>query len=185
MKGARPALRYARAILNLAKESKLDAKVNDDMKLIKATISESQDLQGLLKSPIIKASDKKNVLTGVFSGKVDNISIGLFNLLADNKRVDLLESIATQYAIIFDYLKNMDVAKVTTAVPLTKELEQKVLDKIVELTGNKTSIENHIDPSILGGFILRVGDIQYDASISNSFNELRKELDNSHYIPQI
>ena len=97
----------------------------------------------------------------------------------------MLQPIASQYTTIYDYLKNMYVAKVTTAVALTKEMEEKVLHKIVELTGNKTSIENIIDPSILGGFILRVGDLQYDASLSNNFNELRREFDNSQYIPKI
>jgi F-type H+-transporting ATPase subunit delta len=79
----------------------------------------------------------------------------------------------------------MQVAKVTTAVPLTAKIEAKVLEKIVALTGKKANLENVINESILGGFILRVGDVQYDASISNYLNELKKEFDNSHYIPKI
>ena len=185
MKGARPALRYAKAILNLAKENNIESEVNAVMLLINATISENSDLQTMLKSPVIKAADKKNVLNALFTGKVNAVSLGLFNLLEENKRMVMLQPIASQYTTIYDYLKNMYVAKVTTAVALTKEMEEKVLNKIVELTGNKTSIENIIDPSILGGFILRVGDLQYDASISNNFNELRREFDNSHYIPKI
>jgi F-type H+-transporting ATPase subunit delta len=97
----------------------------------------------------------------------------------------MLLSIAKQYSIIYDYSKSIQVAKVTTAIPLTKELEKKVMAKIVELTNNKANLENIVNPSILGGFILRVGDVQYDASISNHLNELRKEFDNSHYIPKI
>ena len=185
MKGARPALRYARAILNLAKDSGLETEVNVDMQLINATISESDDLQTMLKSPIIKAADKKKVLNAVFTDKVNAISLGLFNLLQENKRMVMLQPIASQYTIIYDYLKSMNIAKVTTAVALTKEMEEKVLNKVVELTGNKTSIENKIDPSILGGFILRVGDMQYDASISSSLNTLRKQFDDSQYIPKI
>ena len=185
MKGARPALRYARAILNLAKESGLETEVNADMQFINATISESHDLQTMLKSPVIKAADKKKVLDAIFKDKVNAVSLGLFNLLEENKRMVMLEPIASQYTIIYDYLKNMNIAKVTTAVALTKDMEQKVLDKVVELTGNKTSLENIIDPSILGGFILRVGDMQYDASISNNLNELRREFDDSQYIPKI
>lgn len=185
MKGARPALRYARAILNLAKESGLETEVNADMQFINATISENDDLQTMLKSPVIKAADKKKVLNAIFTDKVNAVSLGLFNLLEENKRMVMLQPIASQYTIIYDYLKSMNIAKVTTAVALTKEMEEKVLNKVVELTGNKTSIENTVDPSILGGFILRVGDMQYDASISNNFNELRREFDNSQYIPKI
>ena len=185
MKGARPALRYAKAILNLAKETGKEAAVNSDMQLIAATVVESHDLANMLKSPVIKASEKKKVLNALFADKTDNISLGLFNLLAENKRMNMLESIAKQYSIIYDYIKNMQIAKVTTAVPLTPALEEKVIAKIVALTGNKASIENNVDPTILGGFILRIGDVQYDASISNHFSELRREFDNSHYIPKI
>lgn len=185
MKGARPALRYAKAILNLAKETGNETLVNENMKLIVDTIAESSDLDTMLKSPVIKAADKRKVLSALFGDKVDNIVKGLFNLLEENKRMIMLEPVAKQYSIIYDYHKRMQVAKVTTAVALTKELEDKIQAKIVELTGNSASIENIVNPEILGGFILRVGDVQYDASISNQFNELRREFDNSHYIPQI
>lgn len=185
MRDARPALRYAKAILNLAKETKVETEVNADMQLIASTISENDDLAVMLNSPVIKASDKKKVLIALFSGKVNVISLGLFDLLEENKRMKMLTVIAKQYSIIYDFSKRIDVAKVTTAVPLTRELEEKVLAKIVELTGNKANIENIVNPTILGGFILRVGDVQYDASMSNHLNELRKEFDNSHYIPKI
>ncbi|CAL2079990.1 ATP synthase F1 subunit delta [Tenacibaculum sp. 190524A02b] len=185
MKGARPALRYAKAILNLAKESGKETEVNDNMKLIVDTIAGSSDLNAMLKSPVIKAADKRKVLTALFGEKVNNIVKGLFNLLEENKRMLMLEPIAKQYTVIYDYYKSMRVAKVTTAVSLTKELEDKIQAKIVELTGNSATIENIVNPDILGGFILRVGDVQYDASISNQFNELRREFDNSHYIPKI
>ncbi len=185
MKGGRPALRYAKAILNIARETGKESELNENMQLIAATISENNNLEIMLKSPVIKAKDKKKVLDNLFTGSVNNISLGLFNLLQENKRMSMLTPIARQYSVIYDYLKSMQVAKVTTAVPLTKELEDKVLTKIVELTGNKASIENIVNPAVLGGFILRVGDVQYDASISNHLNELKKEFDNSQYIPKI
>ena len=185
MKDTRAALRYAKAILNLAKDSKEESKVNDDMLLIASTIAESSDLDAMLKSPVIKAEDKKDVLKALFDKKTTNISSGLFLLLEENKRLEILEEVAKQYTIIYDHLKSIDIAKVTTAVPLTKEIEKQVMAKIVELTGNKASLENIINPDILGGFVLRVGDIQYDASIYDYLNELRKEFDYSDFIPKI
>jgi len=185
MKDARPALRYAKAILDLAIENNSETAVNEDMKLIVQTITESQDLATALKSPVLKVTDKINILNSIFTGKVNAVTLGLFNLLKDNKRIPMLESIAKQYAIIYNFSKNIQFAKVTTAVAITKEIEDKVAKKIVELTGNKATIENVINPNIIGGFILRVGDVQYDASISNHLNELRKDFDNSQYIPKI
>ena len=122
----------------------------------------------------------KDINQGASSSECQN-----FHLLEDNKRIAMLDSVAKQYAIVYDHLKHTQVATVTTAVPLTKEVEQQVLDRIVSLTGDKANLENKINPAILGGFILRVGDVQYDASISNYLNELKKEFDNSHFIPKI
>ncbi|CAM1334272.1 ATP synthase F1 subunit delta [Tenacibaculum aestuariivivum] len=185
MKASRPALRYAKAILNLAIENSKDSLVNENMKLIAKTIEGSEDLKRMLKSPVVKPDDKKKVLLALFGDNVDNVIKGLFNLLEENKRMTMLPSIAKQFSVIYDSYKGIQVAKVTTAVVLTKELEEKILAKIVSITGNSASIENIVNPNIIGGFILRVGDVQYDASISNQFNELRREFDSSQNIPQI
>lgn len=185
MKDARAAIRYAKAILNLAKDSKEETAVYNDMLFIDVTISNNEAFELMLNSPIVKSSDKIKVLNSIFEGKVNNITLGLFHLLQDNKRIPILLSVAKQYAIIYDFDKHMQVAKVTTAVPLTEALEKQILAKIVSLTGDKANLENVVNPAILGGFILRVGDVQYDASISNYLNELKKEFDNSHYIPKI
>lgn len=185
MKNEKSALRYAKAILNLATSKNVDTEINQDMALIAQTIAENRDLDIMLKSPIIKSADKTKVLNTLFGDKVNNITKGVFTILQDNKRLAMLETVAKRYAIVYDYHKSIQEAKVTTAVALTKELEQKIQDKIVELTGNKATINNTIDASIIGGFILQVGDVQYDASIANQLNELRKEFDNSHYISKI
>lgn len=185
MNDTRAALRYAKAILNLAKDSKSESAVNDDMLLILQTIEENKDLELMLNSPVIKSSGKINVLNALFSKKINNISLGLFHLLQDNKRLDLLKAIAKKYAIIYDFDKHILEAKVTTAVPITEELEKQVLQKIVELTGDKANLVNDVDPDILGGFILRVGDVQYDASIANHLSQLRKEFDNQDYISKL
>jgi len=185
MAETRAALRYSKAILNLAKDTNLESKVNEDMILVSTTLAENKELTFALNSPVINGADKRSVLDKVFEGKVTDITLGLFHLLEDNKRLNILGDVAKQYTIIYDHLKHIEVAKVTTAVPLTPEIEKEVLAKVVELTGHKATLENDVNPEILGGFILRVGDVQYDASISNYLNELRKEFDHSHYIPQI
>ena len=100
MKDTKAALRYAKAILNLAKDSKIESKVNNDMLLVAKTIADNKELDVMLHSPIIKGQDKRNVLDALFEGKVNNITLGLFHLLEDNKRMDLLEVVAKKYTII-------------------------------------------------------------------------------------
>jgi F-type H+-transporting ATPase subunit delta len=70
------------------------------------------------------------------------------------------------------------VAKVITAFPITPELEAKVLEKVALITTKKVTIENVVDPSLIGGFILRIGDKQYNASVANRLLELRREICN-------
>jgi F-type H+-transporting ATPase subunit delta len=65
---------------------------------------------------------------------------------------------------------------VTTAIPLTEDLKSKVLVKAKELTGKDVDVKNIIDETIIGGFILRIGDIQYNASIANQLNKLKREF---------
>ncbi|MEI6865244.1 ATP synthase F1 subunit delta [Flavicella sp.] len=185
MKGTRAALRYAKAVLNLAKETQNETEVNSSMLLIAETISESEELALVLGSPIVKVDDKIKALNAIFSEAVDQITLGLIGLLGQNKRLPLLVVVAKQYLILFDHDKLIDVAKVTTAVPLTTALNTKILAKIKELTGHDATIENVVNPDILGGFILRVGDIQYDSSISNNFNELKRQFDNRHFVSKI
>ncbi|MCF6224469.1 MAG: ATP synthase F1 subunit delta [Flavobacteriaceae bacterium] len=185
MKGTRAALRYAKATLNLAKEKDLASNINDDMSLIDKTLDENSELLIMLQSPIIKSAAKKSVLNEVFSKKVNAITIGLINLLIENKRLPLLQLVAKEYKVIYDFLKGIEIAQVTSAIPLTKELEARLLKKVEEIIGKEIALKNIVDPSIIGGFILRVGDKQFDSSVSNQLNTLLEKFEDNHYISKL
>ena len=81
---------------------------------------------------------------------------------------------------IRDRSKGLQAATVITAVAITPELETKVLAKVTELTGStQVDLENIVDESIIGGFVLRVGDTQYNASIASQLGKLKREFSNS------
>lgn len=175
MAGARAAMRYAKAVLSLASDQKSTEVINNDMKLISSTLLHSKDLSEMLLSPVAKSSDKKEVLLKVFKGSKP-LTTNLIDTLIANKRLALLNDVAVNYSILFDELKGTQVATVTTAVPLSSDLKTKVIAKVKELTGKEADVTNIIDEDILGGFILRVGDIQYNASIANQLDKLRREF---------
>ncbi len=175
MAGSRAAIRYAKAILALAQDQKAGEAVAKDMDGIVKTVANSKDLRLMLNSPIVKAEVKKAALQEIFTG-VHAISEGLIDVLVTNKRVDLLDDVAAQYITLFDASQGKEKAVVTTAVPLTAALRDKVLKKVKDLTGNQVTIENKIDESIIGGFILRVGDLQYNASIAIQLNTLKRSF---------
>ena len=175
MAGARAAIRYAKAVLSLATDQNTAETVNNDMKLIANTIAQSKDLSDMLQSPVVGASIKKAALLEIFKN-TNELTANLINTLVTNKRIAILEMVALKYSELFDQLRGTQVATVTTAIPLTEDLNVKVLAKVKELTGKKAEVENIIDESIIGGFILRVGDVQYNASIANQLNKLKREF---------
>ncbi|MFC5047709.1 ATP synthase F1 subunit delta [Aquimarina hainanensis] len=173
----RAAIRYAKAVLSIAQDQKATQDVQNDMKTISETVENSPELRMLLNSPLVKNEVKRASLKEVFKGS-GALTHKLFDVLLANKRVDQLDQVARQYSLLFDQLNNTQVATVTTAIPLDDALRTKVLAKVKELTGNEATIENLIDESIIGGFILRVGDLQYNASIAHKLTSLKRELSN-------
>lgn len=179
MSGNRAAIRYAKALLREASKANQEKDLLEDMNTILDTLNGSKDLQQVLKNPIVKGSDKKEVLLGVFKNQSE-LTKSLINVLTENKRIELLEAISQSVIQLFNKEKGIETATVITAVPLPKELEQKVYNKVKELTGSsQVSLTNKIDPAIIGGFILRVGDIQYNASIANNLATIKKEFSKS------
>ena len=184
MKGNRAALRYAKAVLSLAQDKNLAKEVNDDMVLINETMDKSSDLRTFLKSPVTKNSIKKSALLEIFK-TVNPMTVQLFEVLLENNRIDILWLVTNNYRELFNELNGVQKAIVTTAVPLSPALEMKVQRKVKELTGNEAEIKNVIDPSIIGGFILRVGDIQYNGSVDAQLKTLNREFKNNTYVSKI
>ncbi len=174
---SRAAIRYAKAILETAVSTGKANQVNDDMKSIITAVVSSADLKEFLASPIISSEVKMKALSEVFSS-VQAETNSLFRLLKENKRFEILEAIALQYNTQFDELNGVEVANVTTAFPITAELEAKILAKAATISTKKITIQNTVDPSIIGGFVLRIGDKQYNASVSNRLQELKREFSN-------
>lgn len=171
------AIRYAKAIIDTATDSGKATQVNEDMRTILAAMQESQELTEFLSSPITANDLKISALTEVFA-KVQLETKSLFRLLQENKRFEILGAIAQQYIQLFDERNGVEVARVTTAIPMDAQLEQKVLAKVATITTKKVTLENIVNPEIIGGFILRIGDKQYNASVAHRLQELKREFSN-------
>ena len=177
MNGNRAAIRYAKALLQ---EAGNDAgAVYADMETVKDTLSASTELRSVLKSPVITTEDKKAALLAIFSEQGDKVK-SLIQVLSNNQRTDILGNIAESYLQLYNEAQGVQIAKVTTAIPISAALEKEVLQKVEELTGSKqVTLENEVDESIIGGFILRIGDSQYNASIANQLGNLKREFSKS------
>ncbi len=177
MSSSRAAIRYAKAILDIANTSNTAGEVSKDMSLIAQTIQDNKELDAFIANPTLKNEVKNSALLEVFAA-TSKVTKSLFQLLFENKRFELLQTIAVAYNKLYDEANGVEVANVTTAVAITPELEQKVMAKIATFSSKKITINNLVDPSIIGGFILRIGDQQYNASVANRLQVLKRELSN-------
>ena len=166
MAGTRAAIRYSKAILDIANAKQVAEAVNNDMKLIGDTIASNLELSTFIQNPTLKVEVKEQALLEVFAS-ANGVTKGLFHLLFENKRFEILEGIASEYNKLFDIMNGVEVAQVTTAIPMDAALEAKVLAKIATLSDKKIHIARTIDPAILVVFIFRIDNKQYNAYIAN------------------
>ena len=177
MIGERAAIRYAKAILEVANSKNAAKEVNSDMNLITSTVGNNAELDAFIQNPTISVEVKQNALLEVFA-TINPVTKNLFQLLFVNKRFEILETIATKYNQLFDEMNGIETAKVITAIPMDAALEAKIMEKIATFSNKKITIENTVNPDIIGGFILRIGDQQYNASVANRLQELKREFTN-------
>lgn len=177
MAGTRAAIRYAKAILEIASSKGVAETVNKDMAIIVASIQSNNELKSFISNPTQSVESKKEALLEIFA-QSNSVTKSLFHLLFENKRFEILLAIGEQYHLLFDLLNNIQVAHVTTAFPITPEVEKQVLAKIAAFSDKNIVIKNIVDSSILGGFIIRIGDQQYNSSVASKLVTLKRELSN-------
>ena len=161
--------------MDFAIENKDEKSVVEEMQNILSVMESSSQLDAVLNSPVLPGLQKRKIIDEIFP-KASKILKSFFDLLSQNGREGILGGVAHHYVQLFDKHQGKIAATVTTAVPLTEELEKEVLQKASNLTPLKIQIKNIVDPNIKGGFILRVGDLQYNASIADRLEALKREL---------
>ncbi len=173
----RIASRYAKSLLDLSIEgNKLDTILGDVQSLQNAVANE--DLANMLKSPIIKGDKKKQILNAIFNGKVDELTMKFMDLVVLKGRESYLKDILDEFMNQYRQFKSISIVKITSAEPLNDENIANIKAKLLvsKETADNIEIETVVDPSILGGIIIQVGDKLYDASVAHKLQTLRKEF---------
>ena len=174
------AFRYAKSLIDLAQEQGLVETMYDDMRFFKLTVSQSRGLMLLLKNPIVRTDRKYKVLEQVFAPHINPISMSFLNIITKKNRESIMDAIAEEYIRLYDEMKGVERATVTTITPLTEEQRASFKAMVTKTVGGKSvELEERIDPKLIGGFILRTGDQQIDASLRNKLNEIRMGLLNN------
>ena len=174
----RAAHRYAKATLKscLSDKNELDL-VFEDMKNISMSFESSKELKLFVDSKVVKDQDKLSALKAVFKNS-SNKTKDLMELLMNNKRIDLFDDVANSFIMLYNkYAQNQEVV-LTSSSHLRPSTIKEIENKVRNITSKNITLLNKIDANIVGGFILRIGDLQYDASFKNQLNKLKQDFIN-------
>lgn len=173
--------RYAKALLQLAEEKQELERVFEDVSTINHTLRDSKELRAMLKSPVVKDQQKHDILDGIFQQHLSKDSLQFLHFIVDKKRENYIYDIAQRFIELYDNMQGIVKANVKSSAELNDEQKDILKKKLVEYTGKKVKARYHKDESILGGFIVRIGDTVLDASVNRQLQLLKERLlqDNS------
>ena len=175
MKPTKTAFRYAKATLAYANENKFSDKVAKEMQELIELHESSRQLNGLLSNPFLPNTKKQSILRSIVPNPSD-VTKKLLSLLISNNRLFLLKEVAKSYINLFREQQGELNATVISAIPLTQNLEKQIHNKLEDFSGKKIYILNKIDESLLGGFILKIGDNEFNSSLAYKLKTLKAKL---------
>lgn len=172
------ASRYAKSLIDLSIEQGNLETVKQDMEQFIAVLRTNKELQAVLKNPIMKQDKKRNVLAALFSDKIHPSISAFFDIMVRKGRGGILYGTAQEFVREYNVVKGIVNATVTSSTALSKENFEALRQVIAKETDAEIILENKVDPSLIGGFVVKVGDKQIDASIAGKLNKLEKHFNN-------
>jgi F-type H+-transporting ATPase subunit delta len=176
--------RYAKALFDLALSSEQLEHVHADMKLVSDTLDENRELRKLMTNPVVPPSRKKIVVRSIFGPHVQELSLAFLDILIRKGREQEIGFIATHFGQMYLDHKNIAIVNLTTAAPLEPALEKRISALIGVKTNKSISISSSVDPKLIGGFVLQMGDYQYDASIKRIIKRLHDDFDRNLFVKE-
>ena len=186
MANPRLAGRYAKSLLDLATEQNQVDAVYADIKFLQALCNSNQDFVNVLKSPVIKSDIKEKIIVSVTENKVSKTTALFLRLLINKAREYNLPEIVKAFLDQYNALNNIHQVKLTTAVAISVELQNSIVNKIKSITKmDKIEMETTVEDDLIGGFTLQMGDTFVDASILRELNDVKKQFKNNEYVHAI
>jgi F-type H+-transporting ATPase subunit delta len=176
------AKRYAKSLIDLSREQGVLDAVNQDMSLLVSVCEANHDLALLLSNPIIHTDKKLSVLNAVFGSHVSKLSSTFFQIITKKGREAHLPAIAKEFVQQYKHSKGIVTAMVTSAVGLDEHVRKQVYQLVKDSVKSEVELVEKVDGKLIGGFVLRIGDKQYDASVSAELRKLTREFSVNPYI---
>lgn len=168
---------YAEALLDIAQNLNIVSKITHDLSLVTDTLSSSSDLEALISNPIISVEAKQNILSQIFCEQIDNTILKFLLVLVERRRISLLSMIIEKYLDLAYKVEATTIAEVCTSISFTEDQEQALIDKIKSMTSNNNvKLLMTVEPSLIGGFTMKIGSKVIDTSLSGKLKQITTYL---------
>ncbi len=171
--------------MSLAKEQNLLEEAYRDMQMLTDICKQNHDFVVVLKSPIIKSDKKVNIINAIAKGKLSPIVDGFIKIIANHRREGYLVEIAESFVAQYKEHHKIAMAEVVSATKLDDAQRSKIKEAVKKVVGREVELVEKINADIIGGLIVRVGDRQFDGSISRKLKELKKGFSKNQYVSQL
>jgi F-type H+-transporting ATPase subunit delta len=166
---------YSRALFEAASENDVLDRIHEELAEVDDALREDRDLQLFFFSPYFNSEEKKEAIRRVIDG-ADERLLNFLELLAERHRMPLLTRIRRQFDAMWAEENRLLPVSVTSAVDLDESLVKEIGDRIQDQTGRRVELSSNVDPEVLGGLVVRVGNMVLDASVRNRLEQLRKQV---------
>jgi F-type H+-transporting ATPase subunit delta len=170
------ARRYALAIFDLAQERGAVPVVGSDLRTIADGIFEDEATKGFFLSPVIDRKEKERILTMAFEGKTHEVALHALLLLVRKRREALLREIVKQYAELEMQARGVEALMVTSAKQLSPDQLQALVTRLEKIYDKKFEVTQRVDPQLIGGVRITIGDRRVDGSVEGRLEELTRTL---------
>lgn len=167
---------YSRALLALAEEQGIGDEVGDDLRELARYVAEHQDFADFLGSPLIDAAERQAAIEKIFRGRLSDLLVNALQVVNRKERMVLVPAIAETYREELRDLRGRVDVLVRTAVALPVGLREKLSAAVARFTGKQPELVEKVDPGLLGGMVVQVGDDKIDASVASQLKNLSEAL---------
>ncbi|MDR2036789.1 MAG: ATP synthase F1 subunit delta [Bacteroidales bacterium] len=168
--------RYAKAMFMVGVDHKCLEELRADMALLSVTIKDNPMFVQLLDSPVIKPGQKLRVMGELLQKRVHPLTLNFINILIKNKREIMLSDIAREFAGLYEKHKGIKQAHIISSSVFDEVAKENLRKQLNVMYDADIQLTSEVNPELIGGFILRVDDQQYDASIASSLKRMKKRL---------
>jgi F-type H+-transporting ATPase subunit delta len=186
MLNPRLASRYAKSLIDLAVEQNALETTLQDVQLIENTIRRNPEFAVVLRSPVIKADKKNAVIDAVLGPHLSTLTRSFIRLLTSKGREDTLAEMVTSFIAQYRTMKHISQVRLITAAPVSEDVKEGIRSRVAaSMPGQTVELSTDVQPDLIGGFVLEMGDKLVDASIRRDLNDVKKQFLKNLYVPDL